>query len=194
VSKAANKQQQIAAVIGITTSIVIVLYFFAITPLHSSLESAEQDIAGAQSTLDKYRFNVRKSTEIEENAKEINEKLALAEETIPHGDLYLWMLNNFQSYKERPNLEFNQIDPPRPAEPNSIPVLPYPTVAYTISGTGFYSDFGVFLADFENSFPYARVRSLEIEPTSPGRPGEEEREKLRFRFEFVTPAKTATPK
>ncbi|HVR37084.1 MAG TPA: hypothetical protein VMS21_14675, partial [Methylomirabilota bacterium] len=62
-------------------------------------------------------------------------------------------------------------------------------------GTGYYHDFGEFLAEFENRFPYVRLQRIHLEPAAVRTANPEDREKLSFRIEFVALVKhgAATP-
>jgi hypothetical protein len=62
---------------------------------------------------------------------------------------------------------------------------------------GTYLDFGKFLADFENNYPYMRVQIVNITPDAqPGAPGTaaggEDTGKLRFNFHVISLIKTQT--
>jgi hypothetical protein len=67
-----------------------------------------------------------------------------------------------------------------------FPKFPYKAAAFNVRGSAYYHDLGQFLADFENSFPYARIQNLEIEPGAVSASGTAETEKLSFRLEIVT--------
>jgi hypothetical protein len=187
-----DKRNQILKVVGVVAVLMGAIYGLAIMPLHHGLEVSEEQLGDSESKLAKYEHAIQKSAEIENTEREMAEKLQASEQSLPKGDLYLWMLDNIHTYKERPTLEFDQVDPPRAAESSSLPTLSYQNMAFAISGTAYFHDFGLFLADFENHFPFARIRSLELEPAAAGRPGGDDREKLRFKFEFVTPTKSGS--
>ena len=69
---------------------------------------------------------------------------------------------------------------------------------FNVTLIGRYTDFGRFLADFENSFPYMRVQLMNVSPdvqqqsvgatTTPGDDGG----KLRFNFRVISLIKTQT--
>ena len=106
------------------------------------------------------------------------------------GDLYSWLINTLREFKAPYKVDipqFSQID-----GPEAMPMLagfPYKQATLTISGTALFYDFGTFLADLENQFPYLRVVNLTLEP-SPGQVGND-REKLTFRMEIATLIKPA---
>jgi hypothetical protein len=68
-----------------------------------------------------------------------------------------------------------------------FPKFPYKAVQFSLRGTAYFHDFGKFLADFENRFPYLRVQNLELEPAATTSANNtEDAEKLSFRLEIVT--------
>jgi len=55
-----------------------------------------------------------------------------------------------------------------------------------LRGTAYYHDFGRFVADFENAFPYMRIQNIELDPASASAASpQQEPEKLSFRLEIV---------
>ena len=66
--------------------------------------------------------------------------------------------------------------------------FPYRAASFILRGTAFYHDFGRFVSDFENTFPYMRIQNIELEPnpvTTSANPDDAER--LQFKIEVVTP-------
>ena len=47
-----------------------------------------------------------------------------------------------------------------------LPKFPYQAASFGVKLAARYHDFGAFLADFENRFPYMRVQNLHLEPVS----------------------------
>ena len=72
-----------------------------------------------------------------------------------------------------------------------LPEFPYSQAIVTVSGSAYYYEFGKFLADLENHFPYMRVQNLNLEPGFGSNRGR--KEKLSFRMEIVTPRQTRRP-
>jgi len=46
----------------------------------------------------------------------------------------------------------------------NLPKFPYQAATFGVKLSARYHDFGRFLADFENEFPYLRVKNLEVAP------------------------------
>ena len=68
-----------------------------------------------------------------------------------------------------------------------FPKFPYKAAVFNVRGVAYFHDLGRFLADFENSFPFARVQNVEMEVAgSSAATGTSDTEKLSFRMEIVT--------
>jgi hypothetical protein len=73
-------------------------------------------------------------------------------------------------------------------EMNMLPAFPYHQATSTVTGSAYYFDFGRFVADFENQFPYMRIQNLNLEPSGAA----DDPEKLSFRMEIVTLIKSGS--
>ena len=49
-------------------------------------------------------------------------------------------------------------------EVGMFPKFPYKAAAFNVRGVAYFHDLGQFIADFENSFPFARIQNIELEP------------------------------
>ena len=111
---------------------------------------------------------------------------------MPSGDLFSWTVSslkqfNTPSYK----VDMPQIGSPDVGSVHAFPDFPYNQAIVAVSGSAYYYEFGKFLADLENHFPYLRVQNLILEPGY-GTTAEE-REKLNFHMDIVTLVKSANP-
>ena len=61
--------------------------------------------------------------------------------------------------------------------------FPYDAALFSVRGSAYFHDFGKFLADFENEFPYFRVQNISLTAGSEGAVGTEE--KLFFKMDVV---------
>ena len=86
-------------------------------------------------------------------------------------------------------VEIPNIGQPQNSEILMLPNFPYEARSFPISGTAFFHDFGAFLADFGNHFPYMLIQDLTLSPDSSFGQIGPEREKLAFRFDLVVPVK-----
>ena len=129
---------------------------------------------------------------------ELNKKLATAqgrlktiELTMASGDMYSWIILTMNSFKENGNykVEIPQFSREVPGDVGLLAKFPYRAAVFHVRGTAYFHDFGRFVADFENTFPYMRVQNIELEPSSTSlanAANSEEKEKLAFKMEIVT--------
>ncbi len=68
--------------------------------------------------------------------------------------------------------------------------FPYKQLKVTVNGTAYYHDLGKFIADFENTYPHARITNLTLEPA--GNTGDNS-EKLAFRMDIVALTNPTVP-
>ena len=136
-----------------------------------------------------------RTVEFKANLEVVNVKLKGIESTMPSGDMYSWIILTINSFKENGGykVEIPQFSREVAAEVGILPKFPYRAAVFHVRGTAFYHDFGRFVADFENTFPYMRIQNIDLEPTGgtqAGRDGvsasAEDAEKLAFKFEIVT--------
>jgi hypothetical protein len=103
------------------------------------------------------------------------------------GDLYSWTINAIRQFKQPYKVEipqFSQIEGPK--DTTALPHFPYQQATLTIGGNAFFYDFGRFLADFENRFPFVRIENLSLEPMPATGGAKAEAERLQFRLDIVT--------
>ena len=109
----------------------------------------------------------------------------------PGVDLYSWARQLLD--KARAGHEVNIIDVTRPSkgEVGLLAQFPYEAANFSVRGAAYYHDFGKFLADFENQFPYFRVQNLSLTAGSEGTAGADSsgsragEEKLSFKMDIV---------
>lgn len=135
--------------------------------------------------------------ELQKNLEAAQDKLKAIESTMASGDMYSWIILTMNSFKEAGGyrVEIPQFSREVPCDVGMIAKFPYRAAAFNVRGTAYYHDFGRFVADFENTYPYMRIQNIDLEPagTSPGanpgpggNPGADDGERLSFKMEIVT--------
>jgi hypothetical protein len=98
------------------------------------------------------------------------------------GDLFSWVVNKqLRPFIAPYKVEIPQFSQLEQKDMNLLPKFPYKQASLRVGGKARFHDFGKFLADFENAFPYFRVLNLEMEPTPLG----DEKEKLTFSMDII---------
>ena len=135
------------------------------------------------------------TAELQSNLEVVKEKLKVIEATMPSGDMYSWIILTINSFKENGGykVEIPQFSREVPGEVGMIAKFPYRAAVFHVRGTAFFHDFGRFVADFENTFPYMRIQNIDLEPAGgslatkdTGSDSSDDAERLSFRFEIVT--------
>jgi Tfp pilus assembly protein PilO len=171
--------------VGIGTLIVIgALWFFLIDAQRDKIGALVRESQKAQDDHGKMHKMITTSSELKKELGAATTNLTDIEATMPSGDLFSWIVSslkqfNVPSYK----VDMPQIGPPSVGDTRMFPAFPYSEAAVTVSGSAYYYDFGKFMADLENRFPYVRVQNIDLQPGLSSLP--EDREKLFFRMQIV---------
>ena len=180
-----DKRNQLVLVIVATGGVLAGLWFGLIRFQEQTLQQLAQSKRSAEQKLDQVKQAIETADAVEVQLGEASKRLAKIESTMASGDLYLWTINTLRQFKPGYRVEipqFSQIDGPK--DMNLLPAFPYKQANMTISGSALFTDFGRFVADFENQFPYMRVINLSLEPNPSTSPPDKER--LSFRMEIAT--------
>jgi len=186
-----EKRNQLVLVIMGTAGVIAGLWLGLISSQDDSLRALAENKATAQNKLQQIKQTIEMAEAIDCQLDQAGKRLAKIEATMASGDLYSWAINTIRQFKLTYKVEipqFSQIDGPK--EVNMLPGFPYRQVNMTISGTALFYDFGKFVADFENQFPYLRVLNLTLEPASASVASE--RERLSFKMEVAALVKPTT--
>jgi hypothetical protein len=102
-------------------------------------------------------------------------------------DMYFWLIQTLNGFRSAYKVEIPQFGREMPVEVGCFAKFPYHAALFNVRGTAHFHDFGKFLADFENAFPYIRVQNIDLEPASSESSGNGQlREKLGFKIELLT--------
>jgi len=156
-----------------------------------SLDTARSKRDAAVKKLQEAKLAIKTADAVEAQLCDVKKRLEKVEDTMATGDLYSWTINVIRQFKVGYKVEipqFSQIDGPR--DTTMLANFPYKQATLTIGGSSHFHDFGKFIADFENQFPYMRVVNLTLEPASGL--GAPDRERLSFRMEITTLVKPAS--
>ena len=162
-------------------------------------KSQSQNLATLRAKRDASRQKLQQVKQAIDSADQIEAELAqgrkqldVIEQTMATGDLYSWAINTIREFKTAHKVEipqFSQIDGPK--DMTMLAGFPYKQATLTIGGTAQFHDFGKFVSDFENQFPYIRVMNLSLEPSS-SLLTSDSKEKLAFRMDIAALVKPGT--
>lgn len=183
-----EKQQQLIFVGFITGIVVLLLYIFLIRAQANSKFLKEEEIKRLTEEVENADKLKKSSPQVTADLDKKRTVLDGMEKDMATGDLYSWVIIKVNKFKLGYNVDIPVFSREERAVVGVFPEFPYEAVKYTLKGSAYYHDFGKFLADFENAFPYMRVQNIDLSPES-GTANGPEAEKLSFRFDLVVPLK-----
>lgn len=181
----AEKKKQLLMVLVATGAILAGIWFGLISAQKNTLRALDTRKAGLQTKNDQMQTALKGAQRVQTELAESDTRLAKMESGMASGDLYSWAINTIKQFKTPYKVvipQFSQINGPTTV--NILPNFPYQQASLTISGTANYHDFGKFIADFENEFPFTRLANLILEPVSAATM--DDPEKLSFKLDIIT--------
>ena len=177
-----------------TCAILTGLYFGLISTQQKSLESVAKRRVEQEAKLNNGQRLSSSVPQIQKNLDVVLAKLKAIESTMPAGDMYSWVILTVNTFKENYKVEIPQFSREVPADVGMYAKYPYRAAVFNLRGTAHFHDFGRFVADFENAFPYMRIQNIELDPSSASNSSaQNDEEKLAFKMEIVTLVNPVTP-
>jgi hypothetical protein len=180
-----QKRNQLLLTGAVIAIVLAGLWFTLISSLQNKVERIGKEREAAEQKLAQVLRSIKDSGKLDGQVGETSAHLAKLETTMASGDLYSWAINTLRQFKQPYTKieipQFSQIDGPKPS--TIFAGYPYQQASLTIGGTAQFHDFGQFLADFENRFPYVRVQNLQLEPLPSTTTTDQE--KLSFRMDII---------
>ena len=170
------------------------LYLGLISTQKKSLEAMAKRRQEQETKLNNGQRLASSVPQIQKNLEAVAGRLKAIEATMPSGDMYSWVILTVNTFKENYKVEIPQFSREVPANVGMYAEYPYRAAIFTLRGTAHFHDFGRFVADFENTFPYMRIQNIELDPSSTSNANQQsEEEKLTFKMEIVTLVNPVTP-
>lgn len=130
---------------------------------------------------------VAATAEMKHNLELANQKVSSIEEGMASGDMYAWVIQTVGRFGAERKVEIPQFSREVLTDVGIFPKFPYKAAVFNVRGAAYFHDLGRFLADFENSFPFARIQNVEMEAANNSAATvTSDNEKLTFRMEIVT--------
>lgn len=192
-----KRDKLILTLIG-TVGIVAVLYFFVLSDMKDEHNTLGTKIFSTKDRIDKAERVIKRQQTFNQEMAALKGALDVRQAQMPKpGEDHVWFLRIVEDRRTKYDLDINEIRNPEPWDPGVLPNFPFKGVAFNVTLVGGYTDFGRFLADFENEFPFMRVQLMSITPEvaagAPGSPSATaDTGKLRFNFRVVSLIKTQT--
>jgi Tfp pilus assembly protein PilO len=183
-----EKRDRIILILLGAAAIVMGLFYGVISPQRKALEESSRKKIEQENKLASAERLIGNTSQIEKSVEQAITHLKSIETTMASGDMYSWVIQTVNAFKQNYEVDIPQFSREVAAEVGMFPRFPYRAAVFHLRGTGRYRDVGRFVADFENSFPYMRIQNVELEPAAgPANSGgsAETREKLAFKMEIV---------
>lgn len=179
-----DKRNQLVLVLMVFAGLLVGWYIVVYKSQTASLASCRARRNAAEQKLHEVKLAIESASQVEAQLGQAKEQLDKIEDGMASGDLYSWAINTLRDFKLGYKVDipqYSQIDGPKTM--TMLPDFPYKQASMTIGGTAGFYEFGRFVADFENQFPYMRILNLSLEPVSGLVASEGNR--LAFRMEIV---------
>jgi hypothetical protein len=195
-NKISKEKRDKIILVGIGTLAAVAGIWFAIisTQLASHAE-AKKRLTDAEQKLSRGRVALKSADATAQQLKDFAAALSKCEKAmaVPN-DMYSWFFQTMNAFRAGYQVDIPQFSRETPAEVGLFPTFPYRAAVFTVRGTAFYHDFGRFLADFENAYPYIRVQGVELEPNfDSANAGTAVAEKLTFKMDLLTLVRPTAP-
>lgn len=175
-----------------TVTTLVALWYGLISFQNAAIANIAKATSEQQTKVGNAQRLVTSGSQIQTNLEVVNKRLKAIENDMASGDKYSWVIQTINDFLVRNNYrDTHKVDIPQfsrevPSDVGMFINFPYQAVVFTIRGTAYFHDFGKFVADFENAFPFLRVQNIDLDPsvttaaTNIGDP-----EKLSFKMEIV---------
>jgi hypothetical protein len=188
-----EKRDQLILTGLVTLAVMVGLLYGLVGYQKKSLTHIASQIVDQKMKASSAEKLIRSAPEMQAQLDKNRERLRNIEQGMASGDMYSWIFLTMNKFcANHRSVEIPQFSREVPVDAGILPRFPYKAVLFNVRGTAYYHDFGKFIADFENTFPYMRVQNIELDPVSggggSGSPGEksgEGSEKLNFKMEIV---------
>jgi Tfp pilus assembly protein PilO len=185
-----EKRDKIILVAVVTIAISAALWLLLINTQRQALRKAQQDVQQSRDQLARGEATLKSKDEVQKQFSVVAQRLQQREKAMAApNDMYSWLIQTLNDFRVNYRVEIPQFGRELPAEVGMFPKFPYRAALFNVRGTANYHDFGRFLADFENSFPYIRVQNIELNPAE----SQSGREKLNFKMELLTLVRPIAP-
>jgi Tfp pilus assembly protein PilO len=168
-----------------TVAVLALIWVFLIQGQLTALRQKQAQAKQAMQKNEEARLLLNRAEEFKAALGEATQRLISIEAGMFSGGIP-WVYKTIPKFNEAGHRKVALVDVQSGARYGEVGLVrdfPYQAVTFTIQMNSAYQDFGRFLADFENQFPYFRVQILEIGQAKGAVSGDED--KLDFRLDIV---------
>lgn len=160
-----DKRDRIILVAIVTVALTWALWQLVISTRNTRLVAQRTELEKKQNQLAEAKEWIERAQSVEKQMTESLASLATLEEGLAgRVDPYAWSYLLLDRIRQQ-NPALTRLDvagKPSVGPARLLPDFPYEAATFTVVGRGYYHDFGRFLANFENEYPYFRVENIEL--------------------------------
>jgi hypothetical protein len=162
-----EKKEKLIIVCMATGFLLAILNYFLIGMQQDTLARYDRQIADKKDKVEKADMLLKMAPRIQANLEGSKKLLAEKEQKMAPPDQYRWLVELVPPFMSARNVNFENCTTARIEPPGLLPKFnDYKSAVFTVKATARFQDFGKFLADFENDFPYMIVQIQKIGPDS----------------------------
>ena len=181
-----EKRDKIILIVMGTAVACAALWFLLINTQLGALRNVAKETEKSREQLARGQATLKTQAAVDQQFSEASAALKQRELIMASpNDMYSWLIQTVNGFRANYKVEIPQFGREMPSEVGSFAKFPYRAALFNVRGTAYFHDFGKFLADFENAFPYIRVQNIDLEPAANDASGDA-REKLGFKIELLT--------
>ena len=188
-----ERRRKFTALVLGTLVVLVVLWQGGIVTLQGWLRQKRTEVDSIQTRLKLAEAARSLRPQYEAEMEAGFRRIRAMEGKMAQGDLFRWVINHTLDLQDLHRVTLTSWQPQRVAELDVPPAVPYKAATYSINGNAHYHSLGTFLADFENSSPFIRLRGLSLQAAAPGFTGATEPERLAFQIDFSILVSTNAP-
>lgn len=179
-SKLPKDKRDKMILVGLVTVVASAgLWFSLIKTQRQTLQKVRTEVQNSEDQLARGNATLKTGEQVNQQYQEVVRQIKDRESGMAAPiDMYSWLIQTLSTFSAGKNVEIPQFGRELPTEVGIFPTFPYRAALFNVRGTAHYHDFGKFLADFENNFPYIRVQNIDLDPSLG--------EKLNFKLELLT--------
>lgn len=181
-----DKRDKLILVVLLTLALMAGLWYGLIGSQKKTIQEIARQTTEQQAKVNNAKRLVNSITELKAKAEASDARIRAIEQGMASGDMYSWIILTVNKFRADRKVEIPQFSREVATEVAVLPKFPYKAALFNLRGSAHYHEFGKFIADFENAFPFLRVQNVELEPageTSANQSAEAER--LAFKMEVV---------
>jgi hypothetical protein len=181
------KRQQLILVGIFTVGMIAALLLFVGDAQRAELKKTRGKTESIRTRLTTADAMVRSESKVSQDLTNAVKELSAREALLaPERDTYAWMLQSlgeFMAAHKGAGVTAAGISQPEVNDATLIPKFPYKAATFHVKSSGYFHDFGKFIADLETQFPYVRVQNIDIARAGNGTGADAE--KLNLAFDVV---------